>query len=136
MRCRRSFCGDEDAEIEPVPGVRGGGRDETELDRVSNIIEEVQRSLRWDPMGGCRPGPADDHRDDSDTSGGRHGFPECTEELGRENARIEHDEALVRVMTSIMKDDAELFWHFVDDQDFRRWLRGVVFGLAYGGSEE
>ena len=39
----------------------------------------------------------------------------------------------VRVMTGIMRDDTELFKQFVDNEDFRRWLGGVVFGLAYEG---
>ncbi len=50
-----------------------------------------------------------------------------------ENARIEHDRALGRVVTSIMQDDTELFRQFMDNRDFRRWLGGVVFRLAYRG---
>ena len=36
-------------------------------------------------------------------------------------------------MTSIMKDDTELFRQFVDNEDFKRWLGGVVFEVAYEG---
>ena len=38
----------------------------------------------------------------------------------RENARIEHDKALLRVMTSVMKDDTELFKQFVGSPGFKR----------------
>ena len=31
---------DEDAEIDPVPGVGGGGKSEVEIDRLSEIIEQ------------------------------------------------------------------------------------------------
>ena len=48
----------------------------------------------------------------------------------RENARIEHDKALLRVMTSLMKDDTELFKQFMDNAGFKRWLTDTVFGLA------
>ena len=49
----------------------------------------------------------------------------------RQNARIEHDEALVRVMTAVLKDDTQLFKEFSDNESFRRWLTDTVFGLTY-----
>ena len=60
-------------------------------------------------------------------------FRNARENSDRENARIEHDKALGRVMTSIMRDDTELFKQFADNEDFRRWLGGVVFEMAYNG---
>ena len=50
-----------------------------------------------------------------------------------QNARIEHDRALVRVMTAVMKDDTELFKQFSDNESFRRWLGDTVFDLTYDG---
>lgn len=32
------------------------------------------------------------------------------------NARIEHDKALARVMTAVLKDDMELFKQFMDNE--------------------
>lgn len=49
----------------------------------------------------------------------------------KQNARIEHDKALVRVMTSVMKDDTELFKQFMDSKSFQRWMTDTVFALAY-----
>ena len=49
----------------------------------------------------------------------------------KENTRIEHDQALQRVMTNVMKDDTELFKQFMDNESFKRWMSDVVFGLAY-----
>ena len=34
-------------------------------------------------------------------------------------------------MTSMMKDDNELFKQFMDNEGFQRWLTDTVFGLAY-----
>ena len=34
-------------------------------------------------------------------------------------------------MTTIMKDDAQLFKQYSDNTDFRRWLSNRVFELAY-----
>jgi type I site-specific restriction-modification system R (restriction) subunit len=49
----------------------------------------------------------------------------------KQNARIEHDKALARVMTAVLKDDTELFKQFMDNERFRRWLTNTVFGLTY-----
>jgi type I restriction enzyme, R subunit len=48
-----------------------------------------------------------------------------------QNARIEHDKALVRVMYGVMKDDTELFKQFSDDPMFRRRLAELVFEQTY-----
>ena len=54
----------------------------------------------------------------------------------RDAARGEHDGALGRAMTSIMRDDTELFIsdQSMDDPGFKRWLGGVVFEVAYEGA--
>lgn len=49
----------------------------------------------------------------------------------RQNARIEHDKALARVMTAVLKDDTELFKQFVDNESFKRWITDTVFRLTY-----
>jgi len=49
----------------------------------------------------------------------------------KQNARSEHDKALARVMTAVLKDDTELFKQFMDNEGFRRWLTDTVFSLTY-----
>jgi type I restriction enzyme, R subunit len=51
----------------------------------------------------------------------------------RQNARIEHDKALKRVITALFKDDAQLFKQFQDNDSFRHWLTDTVFGMTYDG---
>jgi len=57
-------------------------------------------------------------------------FRNARQNSDRENARIEHDRALQRVMTSIMRDDTELFRQFMDNEGFKRWLTDTVFELT------
>ena len=38
---------------------------------------------------------------------------------------------MVRVMTSVMKNDTELFKQFMDNEGFRRWVTDTTFGLTY-----
>ena len=49
----------------------------------------------------------------------------------KQNARIEHDKALTRVVFGMMKDDRELFKQFMDNESFKRWMTDTVFGLTY-----
>ena len=58
-------------------------------------------------------------------------FRNARQNSDRQNARIEHDKALMRVMTAVMRDDTELFKRFVDNASFKRWLTDTVFSLAY-----
>lgn len=48
-----------------------------------------------------------------------------------QNARIEHDKALARVMNAVLKDDTELFKQFVDNESFRQWMSETVFRITY-----
>lgn len=48
-----------------------------------------------------------------------------------QNARVEHDMALLRMMTAVLKDDTELFKQFMDNKSFRCWVAHTVFGLTY-----
>ena len=49
----------------------------------------------------------------------------------KQNARIEHDNALERVITALLNDDIELFRQFTDNEAFKRWLTDTVFALTY-----
>ena len=122
---------DEDAEIGPVPTEEGGGRPESELDRLSNIIStfnDLFGDIAWEDSHRVRRLITEEipSRVAVDTA-----FRNARENSDKENARIEHDRALLRVMTGVMKDDTELFKQFVDNEGFKRWMSDTVFGLAY-----
>ena len=121
---------DEDTEIGPVPTSGGGQRPEPELDRLSNIIRSFNEhfgGISWDDADRV-------HQLITETIPARvaadSAFRNAQRNSDRENARIEHDKALLRVMTSLMKDDTELFRQFMDNAGFKRWLTDTVFGLA------
>ncbi|WP_373500837.1 type I restriction endonuclease subunit R [Desulfococcus sp.] len=125
---------DEDAEIEPVPTTAGGHRPEPELDRLSNIIKVFNEhfgDIQWQDADRVRrliteTIPA---RVAADTA-----YKNAQQHSDKQNARIEHDKALLRVMTAVMKDDTELFKQFMDNEGFKRWMTDTVFGLTYGES--
>ena len=127
---RKIVLPDEDAEIEPVPASAGGHRAEPDLDRLSNIIRrfnDLFGDIRWEDADRVaqlvtETIPA---RVAADTA-----FRNARRNSDTENARIEHDRALLRVMTSIMKDDSQLFKQFMDNDGFRRWMTDTVFDLT------
>lgn len=125
---------DKDAEIEPVPIGGGGGRPESELDRLSNIIAVFN-----DHFGDIRWQDADRVRQlITETIPARVGqdtaYRNAQKNSDKQNARIEHDKALSRVMTAVIKDDTELFKQFMDNEGFKRWMTDTVFGLTYDGA--
>ena len=122
---------DEDAEIEPVPTGDGGHRPEPEMDQLSNIIQvfnDLFGDIEWEDADRVRELITETipSRVAADNA-----FRNARRNSDKENARIEHDEALRRVMTAVMKDDTELFKQFMDNESFKKWMSDTVFGLAY-----
>jgi len=126
---------DEDAEIEPVPASGGGHKADPELDRLSKIIKAFNDQF------GNIPWEDNDrvHRLITEEIPARvaadSAYRNAQQYSDKQNARIEHDKALVRVMTAVMKDDTELFKQFMDNEGFRRWMGDTVFGLTYPAGE-
>ena len=122
---------DEDAEIEPVPTAGGGGRAELEIDRLSQILKvfnEQFGDIAWEDADRVRqmitetiPSRVVEDR----------AFRYARQNSDKDNARVEHDVALRRVMKSMMKDDGELLRQFLDNDGFRRWMTDTVFDLTY-----
>ncbi|MEN6500001.1 MAG: type I restriction endonuclease subunit R [Rectinema sp.] len=125
---------DADAEIEPVPGTGGGHNLEPELERLSNIIKAFN-----DQFGNISWTDADRvHKLITEEIPARvaadNAYQNALRYSDKQNARIEHDKALQRVMTALLKDDTELFKQFSDNESFRRWLTDTVFALTYSES--
>ena len=128
---QRIMLPDEDAEIDPVPNGGGGHRAEPELDRLSNILQAFNEhfgDIPWEDADRVRQliieTIPDRVREDT-------AFRNAQQNSDRQNARIEHDQALLRVMTAVMRDDTELFKQFMDNASFKRWMTDTVFDLAY-----
>lgn len=124
---------DEDVEIAPVPTSAGGHMAEPELDRLSNILKQFN-----DLFGNIAWADADRIRriishEIPEKVAADAAFQNAKQNSDRQNARVEHDRALGKVMLSLLKDDTELFKQFSDNASFRRWLTDTVFAIAYDG---
>lgn len=122
---------DSDGVVEPVPTGAAGHAPEPELDRLSNILKTFN-----DQFGKIPWTDADRvHKLITEEIPARvvadKAFQNAKKNSDRQNARIEHDKALARVMVALMKDDTQLFKQFSDNDSFHRWLTDTVFSLAY-----
>ena len=121
---------DSDGEIGPVPASGGGRKPEPEMDKLSNIVKAFN-----DQFGGLF---ADTKRMEQRITeeiptkvSADKAYQNAKQNSDKQNARIEHDKALQRVITALFTDDAQLFKQFQDNDSFRRWLTDTVFGMTY-----
>ena len=127
---------DEDAEIDPTAPGGGGHMADPELKRLSDIVKAFNEhfgDIAWEDADRVRQLITETipSRVAEDAA-----FRNARRNSDEENARIEHGKALVRVMTSVMKDDAQLFKQFMDNEGFRRWMTDTVYELAGGQASE
>ena len=121
-------------EIMPVPTSGGGSKSEPELELLSNIIKAFNEqfgNINWTDADRVyklitEEIPAMVAEDSA--------YQNARRQSDMQNARIEHDNALDRVMNALLRDDTELYRHFMDNESFRRWLKDTVFSLTYEGT--
>jgi type I restriction enzyme R subunit len=122
---------DQDAEIEPVPATGGGRMPEPELDHLSSILRSFNDqfgNIDWQDADKIRQVlveeiPAKVAADKAYQNAMRHS--------DKQNARIEHDKALQRVLVGLLSDHTELYKQFSDNPSFKKWLADSVFTLTY-----
>ena len=111
---------DENAEIEPVPPIGGGHVPVPE--RLSSILREFNDlfgAIAWQDTDRVKEMITETipFRVAQDAA-----FKNARQNSDQDNARIEHGKVLTRVMTALIKDDAELFKQFMDNDSFKRWM--------------
>ena len=119
----------EDAEIDPVLAAAGGQAHEPEMDHLSNIIaefnkvwggvftepERITEIINRMPKQVLEDEPYRNARMNSD----------------KQNAQIEHDAAVRRLVTAMVRCQTELYKAYSGNADFREWLNGEMFRLTY-----
>lgn len=125
---------DVDAQIEPLPPGGGGGQGEPDIDTLSNIIKTFNEqfgNIEWKDADKIRKVIAEEipARVAQDKA-----YQNAQANSDRQNAKLEHDKALNRVVLELLADHTELFKQFSDNPNFKRWLTDVVFDATYHGS--
>ncbi|MGA2120587.1 MAG: type I restriction endonuclease subunit R [Methanoregula sp.] len=126
---------DQNGTVGPVP-TRGGGRlPEPDLDRLSNIIRsfnELWGKIDWKDKDKIQKViteeiPAKVAAD--------RAYQNAMKHSDKQNARIEHDTALNKVLVELLADQTELFKLYSDNLYFRKWLADMVFKRTYSTSQ-
>ena len=122
---------DIDGEVDPVPTAGGGRKTEPEYDRLSSIVQQFN-----DMFGNIAWGDTDRVtkliiEELPKKVSENVAYQNAMKNSDRQNARIEHDRALLTAVTDLIKDDTELFKQFVDNESFRRWVQEWNFGATY-----
>ena len=120
---------EEDAEIDPVLAAAGGQARDPEMDRLSNIVAEFNKT--W---GGkfSDPGRVSEvlNRMPEQVLEDQQ-YQNARKNSGRQNAQVELDSALRRLVTSMVRCQTELYKAYTEDGDFRQWLNGEMFRATY-----
>jgi type I restriction enzyme, R subunit len=122
---------DADAEIAPVPTAAGGGRSEPELDTLSNILRsfnDLFGNIDWKDEDKIRNMIS---KEIPNKVSADKAYQNAIQNSDKQNARLEHDKALGRVITELLTDQAELFKQFSDNPSFKKWLADTIFSATY-----
>jgi len=122
---------DQDAEIGPVPASGGGRMPEPELDLLSNIIKTFNEqfgNIDWKDGDKIRKVIAEEipAKVAADKA-----YQNAMKNSDKQNARIEHDIALQRVIVELLTDHTELFKQFHENPAFKKWLSESNFAATY-----
>ena len=122
---------DDNAEIDPVLIGGGGKNAEPELDLLSNIIKAFNDqfgNIDWKDTDKIRKIIAEElpGKVSADKA-----YQNAMNQNDKQNARIEHDKALERVIVEMLTDHTELFKQFMDNPSFKKWLSDSIFNVTY-----
>jgi len=114
-----------------LPTAGGGHKPEPELDKLSNIIKAFNDqfgNIDWKDGDKIRQVIAEEipAKVAADKA-----YQNAMKNSDRQNARIEHDKALQRVILELLADHAELFKQFSDNPSFKKWLGDTNFMTTY-----
>ncbi len=121
---------DEDAAIAPVPTSTGGHSPEPQIDPLSTILRTFHNqfgNIEWSDQDRIEQRLREIPQRVADDVA----YQNAMEQGDSQNARIEHDNALTRVMAAFMRDESELFKLFMDNPSFKGWLQAMSFDATY-----
>jgi type I restriction enzyme, R subunit len=107
-----------------------------ELDRLSNIVKAFNEqfgNVEWKDVDKIRKVIAEEI---PPKVAADKAYQNAMKNADKQNARIEHDKALQRVLLALLSDHTELFKQFQDNPNFKKWLADTVFAATYSESAQ
>jgi len=120
-----------DATLEPIAPDAGGGKGEPEIDTLSNILKtfnDLFGNIEWHDRDKIHRIITEDipARVAQDIA-----YQNARAHSDRNTARLEHDLVLARVMQELLSDQTELYKHYTDNVDFKRFVAETSFNLTW-----
>ena len=122
---------DEDAIIDPVQTEAGGKKQEPEMNTLEVIVNEFNRlwgDISWKDEDKIQQVICEDIPNKVLES---EAYQNAMKNSSKQNAKIEHDKALAKIIREMLFDHAELAKLFSENEDFRRWLIDMSFEKTY-----
>ncbi len=123
--------GEEQFAIDPVPTGAGGAKPEAELDLLSNILAEFNDifggSIEWKDIDQVKKRISEFPA----LVAGDKDYQNAMRNSDKQNAKIESEKALSKVIINSMADNMEIFKQFSDNPSFKKWLGDMVFNLTF-----
>jgi type I restriction enzyme R subunit len=127
---------DQDSEIGPVPTSGGGRVPEPELDLLSNIIKAFNEQFgNIDWKDGDKIRKVITEEIPAKVAADR-AYQNAMKNSDKQNARIEHDVALQRVILELLTDHTELYKQFSENPAFKKWRSDSNFATTYQAQSE
>jgi len=122
---------DQDGTIDPVPTDAGGYKPEPEIERLSKIVQDFNDlfgNIEWSDADSIHKLIKEDipQRVSADAK-----YANARQQRDPQNARIELNNALDRVMTGLTNDQSELFKLFSNNDSFKGWLQEKMYDVTY-----
>ena len=124
---------EEDAEIAPVPATAESRAQEPEMDRLSNIIAEFNKTWGGKFSDGKQVEEFLSRMPEQMLEDQQ--YQNARMNSGRQNAQIELDSALRRLVTSMVRCQTEFYKAYTEDGEFRDWLNREMFQATYQTQE-
>ena len=122
---------DEDAIIDPVQTEAGGKKQEPEMNTLEVIVNEFNRlwgDINWKDEDKIQQVICEEIPNKVLES---EAYQNAMKNSSKQNAKIEHDKALAKIIREMLFDHAELAKLFSENEDFRRWLIDMSFDKTY-----
>lgn len=128
---QKIFLNDENAEIDPAKVGGEGHPIEPNIERLSSILKAFNDNfgnIQWNDKDKiskiiAEEIPAKVSQDQA--------YQNAMANSDKQNARLEHDKAVNRVVAGMLHDHSELFKAFTSDQAFRSWVTDTSFVETY-----
>ena len=122
---------DEDAIIDPEQTEAGGKKQEPEMNTLEVIVNEFNRlwgDINWKDEDKIQQVICEEIPNKVLES---EAYQNAMKNSSKQNAKIEHDKALAKIIREMLFDHAELAKLFSENEDFRRWLIDMSFDKTY-----